>query len=562
VSGGRLAGFGAVALLAAFSYLHGLSSPHIPKNGDEYPYTHITRKTAESGRLLPLCSELPGLRNTKPPLLFWQGIVTTGWGRSFDLLRLRYPSVVYTLLTALLLVLLGQRVGGSAETGLVAGLCYLAFFSTYRYGRPFLTNAPEVFWLLVPLFVLLYGGAGSFASRLRVPVLVGVATGIGLLYKSFALAVPCGLGLALLHWRNRRSRHEPLCLQDLVGVALTALIALLLFATWLLADPDPGAVFREFVVGENLGKLDPKGSYLTGLLWGRFSVPSLALGFLGNAGLLAPLVVALCLLSLRRRDELREVERMLWAWILAFFVFFCVPSQRSSRYLLPVMPALALLLALSWDRIRRFAFVATLALAGAVLVAMMGLSLALQDLLRRPYGAWHFALLAAFLVAVGLALFVQRLTRPLALLTVFSTFLAFSSLVRPLDGELGRFDADAVSRLSGRDVWVPVDFVAKEEGYRFLLPGARVQGYSARPLRSIDDLLARYPRVVARQRVGQLDCTSCRQIGERLDLGGRHSQEEIREMLAGRLLEHLLVREVVVERVAGPADSETRETRR
>ena len=53
----RLVGYGLVVLLAAVVYLHDLASPHIPKNGDEYPYTHITRLTAASARI-PGCSRI------------------------------------------------------------------------------------------------------------------------------------------------------------------------------------------------------------------------------------------------------------------------------------------------------------------------------------------------------------------------------------------------------------------------------------------------------------------------------------------------------------------------
>jgi 4-amino-4-deoxy-L-arabinose transferase-like glycosyltransferase len=60
--------------------------------------------------------------------------------------------------------LLGRRLRDT-ETGLVALLAYLAFFSTYRYGRPFLTNAPEVFWVFVPFFALLHWRPATFASR-------------------------------------------------------------------------------------------------------------------------------------------------------------------------------------------------------------------------------------------------------------------------------------------------------------------------------------------------------------------------------------------------------------
>ena len=58
-------------LLAVFTYFYGLDSQHIPKNGDEYPYAHITRLTAGSGHLLPLQSQLDHMRDTKPPLAAW-----------------------------------------------------------------------------------------------------------------------------------------------------------------------------------------------------------------------------------------------------------------------------------------------------------------------------------------------------------------------------------------------------------------------------------------------------------------------------------------------------------
>ena len=63
--------YGLAVLLAVFAYFYGLDSQYIPKNGDEYPYAHITRLTAESGHLLPLQSQLDHMRDTKPPLLFW-----------------------------------------------------------------------------------------------------------------------------------------------------------------------------------------------------------------------------------------------------------------------------------------------------------------------------------------------------------------------------------------------------------------------------------------------------------------------------------------------------------
>ena len=86
----RLAWYGIVTVLAVFTYFYGLDSQHIPNNGDEYPYEHITRLTANSGHLLPLQSQLNDMRNTKPPMLSWQGIASTDWGQNWTLWNLRF----------------------------------------------------------------------------------------------------------------------------------------------------------------------------------------------------------------------------------------------------------------------------------------------------------------------------------------------------------------------------------------------------------------------------------------------------------------------------------------
>ena len=108
----RLPWYGLATVLAFFTYFYGLDSQHIPKNGDEYPYEHITRMTAASGHWLPLQSELQDFRNTKPPLLFWQGITSTQWAFDWSLWNLRWPSVIYTLLTAGMVFILGWKLSG------------------------------------------------------------------------------------------------------------------------------------------------------------------------------------------------------------------------------------------------------------------------------------------------------------------------------------------------------------------------------------------------------------------------------------------------------------------
>ena len=70
----------ALLALAVCVYGFGLGGQYIPSIGDELVYTHIARLTAASNQWLPLVSELDHMRNTKPPLLFWQALVAGDCG--------------------------------------------------------------------------------------------------------------------------------------------------------------------------------------------------------------------------------------------------------------------------------------------------------------------------------------------------------------------------------------------------------------------------------------------------------------------------------------------------
>ena len=544
----RLAGHVLVTLLAALSYFYGLGSQHIPKNGDEYAYEHITRMTAASGALLPLRSHLPDMRNTKPPLLFWQGIASTGWGRVWTLWRLRSPSVVYTLLTAALVFVLGFRLSGRSETGFRSMLAFLAFFSTFRYGRPFLTNPPEVFWLFLPFFALLLWRPAGFGSRVLFPVLMGVPIGIALLYRSFALALPAGLGLGWWYLRFRDYRLVAFLKKDAGKVALAISIALAMFASWPLLDPDPGGVLREFVLSESLGRLSLAGHGLRPS-GGSSGLWSHVLGYPANAGLLAFPVVALFLVAGRRRGELSDGERLLWIWTVTLFAAFSLASPRSSRYLLAAMPALAVLLALAWERIGRWVFVLSLAATAFVIAAIGLLSLGLQHAWPglRPYPPAYWALPAGAGALVLVGLLVPALTRALVLPGVFLAYLSFAAFLGPFDGPLGRYDTAVQAHVRGRDVWVPVDFIAKEERYRFLLPGTEVHPYREDHGLSAADLASRYPLFAVQVPMGDHGPEGGTVVGRRLDLRGRQTTAELWEILKGRVSPGFFVEELLIE---------------
>lgn len=547
-------------LLAVFVYIYGLDSRHIPRNGDEDVYAHITRLTAQSGHWLPLQSELDNMRNTKPPLLFWQGMVSTDWGVSWDRWHLRLPGVIYTLLTAMLVLLLGKRLSGETHVGVTAALVFLAFFSTYRYGRPFLVNPAETFWLFLPFFTLLYWRPLSFDSRWLIPLLLGVEIGIGLLYKSFALLAPVGLALAWWYLHHRDYRWREFLADDLYKPVVTGIVALSMFALWFVFDPDPQAVWREFVLGENAGKFAAQGeSYWGQLLWGGSSIWALLLGYPLNAGLLALPVVAVFLLAYRQRFRASESEQLLWIWMIVLFFVFAIPSQRSARYLLEAMPGVALLCALYWQRIPRWVFGVTLLLSVAVLLLLGYLGLRLQQEMGGLYG-WGTGLL--WLLAMGvivLALLTREWTRDLTPVAALLALLGLAVFLRPFDGAAGSFDEAAQRYTSGKEVWVGCDFRANDEGHRFLLPGADVHGYHEHWQLTPQQLSQRYSLFTVQLPLGVDSCEGCRVIGRRLEIRGRHSGEELRAMLGGDVYEHLFVNEWLLESPTGMGYAQTRE---
>ena len=530
-------------VLALCTYLHGLGSIQILRNGDELVYVQITRATAAGHAWLPLQSEMADMRNTKPPLLFWQGLLSSGWGDRWTLAALRWPSVAWTMLTAVLCGLLGWRLGGrSLLRGVLAGLFYLAFLSTYRYGRPFLTNPPETFWVFGCFFAMLWWRPQSFESRLLFPTVIGVMAGMALLTKSFAQLLPIGVGLAWWHMQVRGWNVGAFVRRSLPGLAWVAVLSLAMFGLWFVLDPQPQAIWREFVLGENVGKMGQGGAmaWLRGLLWGGSSAWSLAAGWFVNAGLLAFPLFGVMVESWKRRSALDQGERLLWIWVFAIFLVFCIPSQRSGRYLLEAMPALAVLMSLRWQHVGRNAFVISLAAAAVVVAGIGWVSVQLaRQVGVDAFAWWHWPLLAACLGLAVTACVRPRWSVPMTAPVALGVFLSLSSFLAVFDAPLGVFDASAMQVARGRVVWVPENFRSTAELERFLLPGAVVRGFpqgQEPPASEMqgDDLM-----------VVELSMDSPRPpdaLGGRIELTSRHTPQQLWAMVGGQVQEHLFRR--------------------
>ena len=552
-----------ILLLGVFTYLYGLDSRFAPKNGDEYPYMHIVRMTADSGHWLPLQSEMDGIKNTKPPLIFWQGIASTHWASEWTLANLRWPSVLYTGLTAFFLFLAVRRFSGKTQTGILAAAVWLSFFATYRYGRPFLADPPEVFWISLPFFAVLYWGKSAFESKFFFPLMAGICFGCALFAKSFAYIAPASFALGLYYWRWRQWSIPRVLIRDLYKLVIVVILALGVFALWFAMDPNPEAVWNEFVLGENAGKFAARqSSYLMDLLRGGDSIWLLMLTTIANAGLFSFVLLSSLIQSWRARRFLSLEEVLLLLLIAAFFIVFSFPSQRSGRYLLPVMPAFAALIALYWDRLPLWGFRIALILQLLVLSLLLwiGINLELSEFMGDA-GIWsysycHWILMAVGLLLVMIGLFKRSQTKTLALASCFLVYCALTSSLAPLEGRLGRYSAETIVQLQGKDIWIPCDYRAKDEEYRLLMPGTKLHGYLAKDASDITALTTNYPLVAVHSPLGVAPvlCESCQIVGQRMEMRARHSNQEIQEMLMGRVGKHLFVTEYIISTPATNPD--------
>lgn len=534
-------------VLSLCTYIVGLGSLHIPTNGDELVYMQITRATAESGHWLPLESGMPAMRNTKPPLLFWQGILSTNWGEDWSLTSLRWPSVAWTFATSLMCGLLVFRISrGDLLRSILAALFYLAFLSTFRYGRPFLTNPPETFWVFSCFFVMLWWHPRSFESRFLVPTTLGVLAGMALLTKSFAQLLPIGLILAAWHLAEGRWKWSQFALRALPGLVWMALVSLAIFSLWFALDPRPAEIWREFVVGENVGKLAGGiGPWIRGFLFSSDSLWTLGASWFLNAGLLAFPLFGVIVESWKYRRLLAPDERLLWIWVVAIFLVFCLPEQRSGRYLLEAMPAIAVLMALRWHHVGRSAFVLTHVGVVCALVPIAWLSVVLAgEIGAGAFAWWHWPLLMGAIAFAILSMVKARWTAMCAAPAAMTVFLALSSFLAVFDAPLGAFDANTVAALKGKTLWVPENFRSVAELHRFLLPGAAVKGFAS-TLSSPPAAQAKAGEYFAK--IEPLTAPApAGAVGSRIQLTSRHTTQQIWEMATGRAQEHLFCREWIV----------------
>jgi 4-amino-4-deoxy-L-arabinose transferase-like glycosyltransferase len=312
----------------------------------------------------------------KPPLFYWLGGATSHAVGRVDERSTRLPSALQSGAAALLVTGATAALIGP-PAGTAAGLALLSSFEWLRAATSARVDMTLAFGL-----TLVFAGLLLFRARERLLWLLLVY--LGAAWATLAKGIP-GLAIPALQigllCAVDRSLQPLRRLRPFRGLVFVLLVAGAWYAA---AAAEAGRAFLAIVADENLVRIVGARSAQLGHAHGvGYLVGALLAGLLPWTLLLPGVTVALW----RDRAALHRRDPRLFAllWTAAVFLPFAVASSKRGVYLLPLYPAVAMLVGWWAQRVWRGA--TALGVLGAVLIVLL----------------WPLALLSALLAGAACA---------------------------------------------------------------------------------------------------------------------------------------------------------------
>ena len=332
----RRLGLATLLLLCVFTFFLGLGRQAIT-DADEAVYAEASREMVESGDWLTPRFNYQN-RWEKPVLYYWLTSATyliTG--------PTEFAARLWAALSGVGLALLAwgiaRHLTGRLDVGWLTGAVVATSFGYFSMARSALPDLPLTFFITLGIWAALRAADAGGLHRAWW-ALAGFAAGAGFLTKGpVALVVPAVVLLPIA-WRERRRLQL-----DVRGIALAVLTAAVVGLPWYVAMwlEHGNAYFQSFFVSDNLERFtterfnDARGFwfYLPVLLGGLMPWSVYLVAFSGDA-----------LARLRRRTlRLSDTDWRLLIWAAMPVLFFTVSIGKQPRYILPVLPPLAVVVA-------------------------------------------------------------------------------------------------------------------------------------------------------------------------------------------------------------------------
>ena len=318
-----------LVILSSLTFFLGLGRQAIT-DADEGFYAEAAREMVESGDWLTPHFNYAD-RWQKPVLYYWLTAstyavagVTEGAAR------------FWSALSGLGLVLLtwsaARKITGDDQAGWLAGAIVATCGGYFVMARMGLPDLPLAFCITLCVWAVLQNRWA----------LAGLALGLGFLMKGpVALVVPA-LVIVPIWWRE--GSFQTLTVRHL---AVAALIFAVVGLPWYVAMTltHGTAYLQSFFIGDNLERFatdrfnEPRG------VW--FYVPIVIGGMLPWSAYMLVLPWRSLIDVLRRRRALTDDEWRLLLWALVPLLFFTLSVGKQPRYILPVLPPLAIMVARS-----------------------------------------------------------------------------------------------------------------------------------------------------------------------------------------------------------------------
>ena len=324
-------------LLAALTFFAGLGRGAIT-DSDEAFYAESAREMVASGDWLTPYYNYE-TRFQKPVLYYWLTSATylvTGASELGARLWAALAGVGLVLVTAAC----GRR-WYDETTGLLAGAIVATNFGYFSIGRMALPDLPLTFCITLSIWAGFISTLESERSPRKFVVLAALGLGLGFLMKGpVGLLIPAIVIVPVLMIERRSIGLNP------VDIVLGFVIMLAVALPWYVAMwmQHGNEYLQSFFVGDNFERFatdrfnDPRPwwFYLPVVAGGLLPWTPLALTWLG------PITQ-----FLRGRRGLHTIDLRLLMWAALPLIFYTLSVGKQPRYILPVLPPLALLLASS-----------------------------------------------------------------------------------------------------------------------------------------------------------------------------------------------------------------------
>ncbi|HEU4523232.1 MAG TPA: glycosyltransferase family 39 protein [Thermoanaerobaculia bacterium] len=332
-------------------------------------------------------------------------------------LAARLPAYLFTLATAALVFWwTRKRIG--ADEALVGAIAFLAMPLTVAFARIVIFDSALAFFIVLSNLAL-YEAVETRDKRWTILAWAAIAAGV-LTKGPVAIAVPLLVMIPYAIWRKAFRM-----LWSFIG--LIVFVAIVTPWVWGVSREVPD--FLEYVlITETAARLATDELQRTGPPW--YFLPYLV------GGALPWSIVAIAgWRDWKRRDP---ILIFLLLWILVPLVFFSISQSKRPQYILPVMPAVAMLIAWNWRTLRVRAAAIVAASFGVLLITaafVPRLTAKMQPSLVGATKQTAIALGAALLFGGIIAAIVRR--RDVALIGLSLPVIAIPLLANPLMHALG-----------------------------------------------------------------------------------------------------------------------------